>query len=233
MGNVLKGRCKGLQKPYDFFRDIPAHFSDGCKARMAALRPGGPISSRFLAPHPIVLVVGGTVFVHGGLLPNHIDHGLEEINNETREWMQGNGKWKGPSYLHGQSSLVWVRKYSDEEEKNCDCDALERALGAVTGAKRMVMGHTIQGMQGINAVCSNKAVRVDVGMSRGCENGVPEVLEIQNDQVMTVLSASSSPKLMDVENVSSSLRRREGKQGLASLLTSQTPVKVPVNVQTL
>lgn len=39
------------------------------------------------------------------------------------------------------------------------------------------MGHTIQ-MGGINGVCENRAIRVDVGMSRGCRDGLPEVLEI-------------------------------------------------------
>jgi hypothetical protein len=50
-------------------------------------------------------------------------------------------------------------------------------LGMIPGAKRMVMGHTIQTV-GINAVCSAQAVRVDVGLSRGCGNGLCEVLEI-------------------------------------------------------
>ncbi|KAG8089671.1 hypothetical protein GUJ93_ZPchr0011g27184 [Zizania palustris] len=41
----------------------------------------------------------------------------------------------------------------------------------------MIMGHTIQ-TEGITAVCGAQAVRVDVGLSRGCGNGLPEVLEI-------------------------------------------------------
>jgi len=47
--------------------------------------------------------------------------------------------------------------------------------------RRVVVGHTIQGEKGINAACDGKALRVDVGMSRGCGGHAPEVLEIMDD----------------------------------------------------
>ncbi len=53
-------------------------------------------------------------------------------------------------------------------------------LQALPGAERMVMGHTIQG-QGVNAACEGRALRVDVGMSKGCGNGDVEALEILQD----------------------------------------------------
>jgi hypothetical protein len=47
--------------------------------------PGaGEVTRRFFARHPTVLQVGSTVFVHGGLLPQHVDYGLERINKETQ-----------------------------------------------------------------------------------------------------------------------------------------------------
>ena len=39
-----------------------------------------------------------------------------------------------------------------------------------------VVGHTIQ-EQGINSACAERVFRIDVGMSRGCGNGEPEVHE--------------------------------------------------------
>lgn len=33
--------------------------------------------------------VGSTLFVHGGVLPSHVEYGLERINNETRAWLMG------------------------------------------------------------------------------------------------------------------------------------------------
>lgn len=38
-----------------------------------------------------------------------------------------------------------------------------------------VVGHTIQ-EQGINSACAERVFRIDVGMSKGCGNGEPEVL---------------------------------------------------------
>ena len=40
----------------------------------------GSITRRFLAPHPTVLQIGSTLFVHGGILPEHAQYGLERIN---------------------------------------------------------------------------------------------------------------------------------------------------------
>lgn len=53
-------------------------------ARTAALGPGGEVTRRFLAPNPVVLQVGSTLFVHGGLLRQHVDHGLGSINREAQ-----------------------------------------------------------------------------------------------------------------------------------------------------
>lgn len=59
---------------------LPSQVDHAVAARWAALAPGGPITRRFLARHPIVLQVGSTVFVHGGILPDHAQYGLERIN---------------------------------------------------------------------------------------------------------------------------------------------------------
>lgn len=80
------------------------------------LSAGGPITRRFFAPHPVVLQVGSTLFVHGGILPSHVEYGLENINKETREWLLGNGNNGGggrrhppPRFLRGADAIVWAR----------------------------------------------------------------------------------------------------------------------------
>ena len=42
-----------------------------------------------------------------------------------------------------------------------------------------VVGHTIQ-EQGINSACAERVFRIDVGLSKGCGNGEPEVCCDQN-----------------------------------------------------
>ncbi|KAF0896126.1 hypothetical protein E2562_019624 [Oryza meyeriana var. granulata] len=184
-GLAIKRRCGGLDPPpKNPFLGVPKSFPgvrpefwDGIRSRLAALRPDGPIARRFLADLPTVLVVGDSVFVHGGLLEANVEYGLERINAEVSEWIRGGrgANAVAPEFVRGRDAVVWLRRFSDGV--NCDCQRLEGVLGMIPGAKRMIMGHTIQ-TEGINAVCGAQAVRVDVGLSRGCGNGLPEVLEI-------------------------------------------------------
>lgn len=195
-GNKLKSLCEGLEQPRDPLEGIHVacsgvreEFVDGLRARVAALRPNGPISRRFLSQNTTVLVVGDSIFVHGGLLPDHVSYGLERINEEVRDWVNGfNGRFS-PQYCRGRNALVWVRKFSDEVAQNCDCSTLEHVLSTIPGVKRMIMGHTIQAA-GINGACDNQAIRIDVGMSNGCGDGMPEVLEINESSGLRILTSN-------------------------------------------
>jgi hypothetical protein len=167
----------------------------GVAARAAALSPGGPIATRFLARHPVALQVGSTLFVHGGLLPRHVPAGpasLDAMNAATASWMRGepapgggggggNGEPRPmPPFLGGRHAVVWARDFSAEDPARCDCAGLASALAALPGVARQVMGHTIQ-EGGVSAACGGRALRVDVGLSAGCGDGAPAVLEILGD----------------------------------------------------
>jgi hypothetical protein len=82
----------------------------------------------------------------------------------------------------GASGPIWMRDYSsphDQPPKNPNAQRMiDEALAAID-ADRMVMGHTIQ--RQINGALDGKAWRVDVGASRGCLAGTPEVLEVTRD----------------------------------------------------
>lgn len=227
----MKSLCNGLEKPKDPFRGLPSVFpnvkseiTDGIRARIAALRPEGPISSRFLANNLTVAVVGESVFVHGGLLPNHVTYGLDRINEEVRNWISGMKQGIVPSGLiRGRNSVVWLRRFSNELAKNCDCSMLEHVLATIPGAKRMIMGHTIQ-ESGINGVCKNRAIRIDVGMSKGCGDGLPEVLEIVGNSDLRVLT--SNPLFLN--RYQSSVESNQ-KEGIGLLIPEHGPQ--PVEVQ--
>ncbi|CAK9146421.1 unnamed protein product [Ilex paraguariensis] len=197
IGNVLKSLCDGLEKPKDPFDGLPLDFPgvkpeffNGIRTRIAALRPDGPIARRFLSKNLTVVVVGESVFVHGGLLPKHVVYGLQRINEEVRDWISGFRERVSNELVRGRNSVVWLRKYSDELAKNCDCSTLEHVLATIPGVKRMIMGHTIQ-ESGINGACDNRAIRIDVGMSKGCINGLPEVLEINGNSELRVLTSNT------------------------------------------
>ena len=61
------------------------------------------------------------------------------------------------------------------------------------GAARMVVGHTIQ-EAGINSACDDRVFRIDVGLSKGCGNGEPQVLEIIDDKEVWQLQENAPPK---------------------------------------
>lgn len=97
-------------------------------ARAAALRPGGPVTTRFLAPSRVILQVGSSVFVHGGVLPSHGVHGaagMAAINDNAAAWMRGEPSHPTmPPILGGRDAVVWARDYSHEDAASCDCECV-------------------------------------------------------------------------------------------------------------
>ena len=237
-GLAIKRRCGDLEPPRNPFLGVPKTFPgirrecwDGIRSRLAALRPDGPIARRFLADLPTVLVVGDSVFVHGGLLEANVEYGLERINAEVSDWIRGGrggDNARAPEYVCGRDAVVWLRRFS--EGFNCDCERLQGILGMIPGAKRMVMGHTIQS-EGITAVCGAQAVRVDVGLSKGCGNGLPEVLEIvgggSDVRVITTDPAEAwKYRKQKPEKAATALEKKgEVKDGLALLVRESHVLK--------
>lgn len=152
-------------------------YPEAQRGRVAAFRPGGPYAL-VLAEQNISVIVGDTVFVHGGINPTHAERGLERINDEVQDWMRGEDDW--PWIVDGEGP-VWIRDYSDETGDE-ECAELEDALG-ILGVSRMVVGHTVYGE--INHACDEQVWRVDVGMA-SYYGGDPSVLEIVGDDLSVI-----------------------------------------------
>jgi hypothetical protein len=147
-------------------------FPEPYRPRAAAFAPGGTYALK-LAARGVVAIVGDSVFVHGGVSPAHVRHGLGKANREVRAWLEG-GSGPPPSVVTSDDGLVWTRRYSDRPTPK-DCADLTEVLDLL-GAKRLVVGHTVQ-KEGITEGCGGKVWRVDVGMS-AFYGGKTEVLEI-------------------------------------------------------
>ncbi len=153
------------------------------KARAAAFLPGAPFA-KMLAKRDIIAIVGDSIFVHGGLSPEHIYYGIDKINDEVRAWMNGESNRKAaPDIVNGDDAPVWTRVHAGPSVAPKDCEALASTLEALK-VKRMVVGHTVQ-KGGISSACDGKAWRVDVGLS-AYYGGKLEVLEIAGDQVKVI-----------------------------------------------
>lgn len=146
------------------------------RPRLEALLSGG-LYARKLARHKTILQLGDTIFVHGGLLPQYVDYGIERINREYSAWLRGT-LFPLPALLNTEQAPIWTRAYSDPN-RPADCAQLTKALHK-TGARRMVVAHSVQ--PEINATCAGQVWRIDTGMSH-FYGGPIQALEIQGDQV--------------------------------------------------
>ena len=171
------------------------------KARIGLFSPGGPLAQQ-LSMHHTVLIVNDTVFVHGGLVPRHVEYGLDKLNRAVSDWMRGKEikddetrTALGMAIGGVRDSIVWHRGYGTEnfatnQDRSSSCELLEKTLGMIDGANRMVVGHTPQ-LGGANCECDGKIWRIDVGMSFGVLGAEPQVLEIDGGDVRVITSASS------------------------------------------
>lgn len=151
------------------------------RARTAALIPGG-IYAKIFAKRNTIVIVGDILFVHGGILPKYSDYGIEKINQEVRDWMNGELKTI-PTPITAEDGPIWNRDYSDSDNKRPnqnDCSMLDQVLSK-TKTKYMVVGHTIQ-KEGINSACNGKVWRIDIGMSKAYYGKPPQILEFKNNK---------------------------------------------------
>lgn len=157
------------------------------RARLAAFLPGAPYA-KILSKRNTVVIVGRSVFVHGGVLPQHVPGGvpdLERLNADTRAWLSGAKSTADARSVAKQimatDSVVWTRLYADETPDVCE--TLVATLNLLD-ADRMVVGHTVQ-KQGVTSGCSGRLWRIDVGMSAHY-GGTPQALLIAGDEVTTL-----------------------------------------------
>jgi hypothetical protein len=156
------------------------------QGRLAAFLPGGPFARR-LAQRDTIVVVGDTVFVHGGVTTDHVSYGIGRLNREVKRWMDGAGMTPPP--VQDPDGPLWTRRYSDDKA-GIDCAGLGAALAAV-GASRMVVGHTPH-EEGISSACDGRVWRIDTGLS-SYYGGPTEVLEIRGEAVSVLRSTGAAP----------------------------------------
>ncbi|XP_078180729.1 calcineurin-like metallo-phosphoesterase superfamily protein isoform X1 [Carex rostrata] len=160
----------------------------GVVARSALLNPGGALACE-LSRHPVVLKINDWIFCHGGLLPHHVQYGVERMNKEVSDWMRGlkrDGSEMPFIALKGYDSVVWSRLYSREpgplgKNPHKISSIAKRTLEEIK-ANGMVVGHTPQ-INGVNSsMYDDRVWCIDVGMSSGVLNSSPEVLEIVDNK---------------------------------------------------
>ena len=154
------------------------------RARAAAFVPGG-LYARKLAAQPLVVIVGESLFAHGGVHEAHVQFGIDRLNQQSKRWMRGKGK--PPRLVQDQAGPLWTRYLSAGKPSAAACAELARVLKK-TGTRRLVVGHTVQ-QAGITSACDNKVWRIDVGMAAHYGSPSVQALEIVGDQVKVLRAA--------------------------------------------
>ncbi|RLA63837.1 MAG: calcineurin [Epsilonproteobacteria bacterium] len=149
----------------------------GQKGRSIAFFPGGQVSN-ILSNHNVAVIVGDSVFVHGGILPKWAKYGISKINQETRAFLKGKIP-NVPNGIYTNDGLLWSRHFSLNTGP-ANCELLKESL-KILGVKRMIVAHTVQ-LDGINNACDEMVWRVDVGMSH-FYGGQAQALEIRGNQI--------------------------------------------------
>jgi hypothetical protein len=177
----------------------------GLDQRRHLFRPGGSFAKKIACNSLGIVKIGDWVFVHGGLLPEHIDNimkdrsnlksskgPLRRINDLVKNILMGNKRLDSISQddedlLFGKDGMFWTRKFSQNEVGDDNCKILFKSmelLDVTSNKGGMVVGHTPQ--SNINSQCNNRVWRIDTGMSeafgkRQHELARIEVLEILNN----------------------------------------------------
>lgn len=164
-----------LPEPPEVKERLKAISNFAVRQRAIAFMPGGPYA-RKLAQRKSVLVLGDTLFVHGGVHPQHVDYGIDKLNGDYQAWLKGQ-RPDLPDFLTNDHSPIWSRTYSDPSVAP-DCAQLKQTLDKL-GLKRMVVGHSVHPR--VNSACQGQIWRIDVGMARAY-GGPVQVLELTGEE---------------------------------------------------
>ncbi len=141
----------------------------GAEARRQALSAGGAYGRR-LRSLDAVVQIGDTVFVHAGIGRAWASLGVAGINDAVHRALAAGG---GP--VLERDGPLWYRGYFRNDEAQACAEASE--VLRTLGARRMVMGHTVQDGGRPVARCKGAIVGIDTGASQALR-GRPSALEI-------------------------------------------------------
>ncbi len=114
----------------------------GCETFQRYLNPRGPMGE-WLLSHPTVVILGDTLFVHGGLNRHHGLMDLEDLNREVREEVESLQDGREAALHLVKDGPQWNREYVGRFSPDLNAE-LNDVLD-YHACRRMVVGHTPTG----------------------------------------------------------------------------------------
>ena len=152
-------------------------------ARKQAFSAQGPLGG-WLRQQDAVVVVEGTVFVHGGVEPQFAQTGIASINHAVRDAIDRSPQ----APVLGPDGPLWSREFVEEDAATA-CPRLTETL-RVLGATRMVVGHTTRRDGKIEERCDGQLLVIDTGISAHY-GGHTAVLELTGGDARAIYSSGT------------------------------------------
>lgn len=165
----------------------------GLEERKKAFDKENGYLGKYLKTLNISVIVGSTLFVHGGIHPEWAKtFGLEKLNLITNQLLLEKQvqDLKKEYFLFGPDSPTWYRGYVQLPEDEA-CSLLQEALKTLK-VERMVVGHTPQTSGKILNRCDGRFIDIDVGIS-SVYGGYLAALEIYPDRINALYPSGPVP----------------------------------------
>jgi hypothetical protein len=185
-----KERAKAAGQPFDeaafrakFLEEVPLGFVE----RTRELGPEGGYG-KWLRQRPVMAIVNGVAFVHGGVTPEVAALGCSEINarvkRELNEEYEKTRQDPLATLAAGENGPLWYRGLAKDDESIL-APRVEQALQSL-GAKAIVVGHSVSDTGLIRTRFGGRVIGIDVGMA-DMYGGHLAALEVGADGSLTAL----------------------------------------------
>lgn len=118
------------------------------RTRIAAMWPGQFVA-RMMAGHSVAMIIGDSLLVHAGVLPEHCGSQegvkcLERLNDLVADWLLGvsDGSMPEQEVLWGRDGMLWTREYSNPPGVDLAPKSAARLKKVLKhfGVERMIVG---------------------------------------------------------------------------------------------
>lgn len=144
----------------------------GVDARKEAFAPDGWVGRQIMDEFQVAFMANETIFVHAGLLPEHLARGIDWLNGEFRRQLHrcASSRCQGKEFpLLQATGPVWLRRLATGKEAQA-CPELKKAL-TMAGARRLVVGHTQVADGSVRPRCGGHLLMADTIIGK---SGYPE-----------------------------------------------------------
>ena len=146
-----------------------------------AWSPDGEIGS-WAVNNPIVAIIGDSLFVHGGLSPDHRHLSVESLNKRARAALNEQSTHEA-RIINDPHGPLWYRGLIPGRYENPEHppeDQVEKVLDNY-GVSRIIIGHT-PSIKGVQESFDGRLIRIDTGAA-DYYGGTASFLRIENGEV--------------------------------------------------